>query len=426
MVGYYERQFGLTQADRRYHLYSIGRTGTGKSTLFLKMIAQDLAAGRGLALIDPHGDLAESALSYVPKRRLQDVIYFHPADAEHPVGLNVFEPEKNAPHYLVAANIVSIFRKSWKEFWGPRMGYLLENAILALLEYPNATLLGLQRLLTDVQYRNKVIAGVTDPVVKHYWQVQFVGFPERLLPEITSPVLNKVGSFLANDAVRNIVGQKRSAINFRDLMDKKRILIANLSKGKIGESGANLLGSLLIAKLQFAAMARADTPEDRRQDFNLFVDEFQNFVTESFADILAEARKYRLCLHLANQYLGQVDEGIRDAVLANAGTLVSFRLGPDDARVIAREFEPQFDYVQVMNLDAHEIICKVMEKGKVSQPIQGATLLPSRSPSEKRKRAAIKLSRTRYAKKRTLVASAVNEFFESGNQAQKKSEILLQ
>jgi len=414
IVGLEEKLIGIAPADRRFHYYTIGRTGTGKSTMLLNMIAQDLKMGHGLALIDPHGDLAESVLPFVPKKRQNDLVYLNPADHDYPVGLNVLEQTPDGERHLVAANLMSIFHKMWADSWGPRMSYLLHNALLVLLESPGSTLLGIVKLLSDPVFRAKVVKRAADPVVRHYWEQEFAAIPERLLPEVLSPVQNKIGAYLTNRPLRNILGQRRSRIRFDQLMNNSGILIVNLAKGQIGEDAANLLGSLLVTRLQLAAMARASIPEVQRRDFYLYVDEFHNFTTESFADILAEARKYRLNLILAHQYLGQLDEAIRDAVLANAGTLVAFRVGPDDAKLLEREFEPHYSWLDLVNLSPHEVYYKLMRGGKVGRPYPATTLAPLQAPvadPEGYRQALIEQSRRRYGQPRVKVEQKIDAFF---------------
>ena len=413
-ASYGDGHIGIAQADRRFHFYAVGRTGTGKSTLLFSKIVQDLAAGHGLALIDPHGDLAEQVLAFVPKRRQKDLVYLNLADDDYPIGLNILENGQVSERHLVADNVLSIFRKSWADFWGPRMSYLLHNCLLALLENPGSTLLGISKLLVDERFRSQIVKRVSDPVVRHYWEKEFAEYPARLLPEIISPVQNKIGAYLTNRPLRNVLGQSKSSIKFDQLINQGGILIANLSKGRLGLEASNLLGSLLVTKLQLAAMARARIPEAERRDFYLYVDEFHNFTTESFADIMAEARKYRLNLILAHQYLGQLSDAIRDAVLANVGTIVMFRLGPDDARVLSKEFGPEWPWSNLVNLNPHEVWYKLMRHGKVGDPCQGVTLAPVLAPPEdieRYKQELIEASRKRYARPRQLVERRIDQFF---------------
>lgn len=415
------QRIGISQPDRRYHFYAIGRTGTGKSTLLFTKIVQDLNAGNGLALIDPHGDLAQRALSFVPRHRQNDCVYINPADIDYPIGLNVLDNVSSAERHVVAAHLVSIFQKFWKDSWGPRMEHVLRNALLALLETPDTTLLALLRLLTDASYRKRVIANITDPVVRYFWLAEFAGYPDRLLPEIVSPIQNKIGAYFAHEPLRNMLSQKKSTIDFERLVNNQGILIANLAKGRIGEAAANLLGSFLVSKLQFTAMARANIPEEERRDFYLYVDEFQNFTTESFADILAEARKYRLNLILAHQYLGQLSETIRDAVLANVGTMVVFRVGPSDAQILSREFGDAWPASNLLNLDPYHVWYKMTQNNVVSRNHPATSLPPPASlpNADERVRRLIMLSRQRFARPREHVVAQIEKFLRNGHHAQR-------
>lgn len=416
-----ERQrIGISQPDRRYHFYAIGRTGTGKSTLLFSKIVQDLNAGNGLALIDPHGDLALRALSFVPRRRQNDCVYINPADVDYPIGLNLLDNVSQDERHVVAAQLVSIFKKFWSDSWGPRMEHVLRNALLALLETPGTTLLALMRLLADASYRKRVVANVTDPVVRYFWLTEFASYPDRLLPEIVSPIQNKIGAYFASEPLRNMLSQKKSTVDFERLVNRQGILIANLAKGRIGEAAANLLGSFLVAKLQFTAMARAEIPENLRRDFYLYVDEFQNFTTESFADILAEARKYRLNLILAHQYLAQLSETVRDAVLANVGTLVIFRVGPHDAQILSKEFGEEWPATNLLNLSPYHVWYKMTQHNTVSRNHPGTTLPPPPLPPNVDDRIAqlIRLSRQRFARPRELVAANIEKFLRKGNHAE--------
>lgn len=405
---------GVHKSDRRYHMYAIGRTGVGKSTLFLNMMVQDLAYGNNFAIIDPHGDLAEGVLAHVPRNRINDVVYINPADTEFPIGMNMFGFVDEKKRHLVAANIISIFRKSWADSWGPRMGYLLHNAVLALLEIPNSTLLSLLQLLTNEKYRNSIVRRVKDPIVRHYWEAQFSQFPERQLGEITSPVLNKIGAYATNIYLRNMFGQAKTTVDFDKIINGKGVLVVNLSKGKIGEDAANLLGSFIVANLQMAAMRRASIPEDERKDFYLYVDEFQNFTTESFVNILAEARKYRLNLILAHQYLGQLDTVVRDAVLANVGTTIMFRMGPDDAEVFRKEFSEEWPPSNLVGLNPHEIYYKLMRDSSVEQPKSGVTTAPLSTQFNVKEhiQIIIKQSRKKYSWSRKRVDAKIKKELE--------------
>src|SRR5437588_3570103 len=334
--------FGISAVDQRQHIYVIGKTGSGKTTLLRNMIIQHVALGHGVGLIDPHGDLAEELLHHIPPKRADHLVYFKPGDIEFPVGLNVLANVAPDDRHLVASGIVSAFKGIWRDSWGPRLEYILYNAVAALLDCRNATLLGVSRMLTDDAYRAKVIRQIKDPFIKAFWAEEYENYDERFKREAIAPIQNKIGQFLLNPVVRNILGQVKTKVSIPFIMDNGRLFIANLSKGKLGHEKANLLGSLLTTQFQLGAMARANRPEDQRNDFYLFIDEFQNFSTDAFAPILAEARKYRSCLILSHQYIDQLPLPIRQAVFGNVGTLISFRVGYADAETLEKEFGHTF------------------------------------------------------------------------------------
>jgi len=352
---------GIAQPDRLMHSLFIGRSGTGKSTALLTQIIQDIKAGRGVGLIDPHGDLAEAVLPFIPRARQKHLVYLNPADLDFPIALNMLYRVAEKERHLVADNLVSIFHKIWVDSWGPRMAYVLRNALLALLENPGSTLLSLVKFLTDREYRQRLVKNIHDPFIRYYWQKEFAAYPDRLVAEIISPIQNKIGAYLANRPLRNILGQSRNSIQFSRILDHGGIFICNLSKGLLGEEAANLLGSFLLSGIVQAAMRRADMPENERREFFLYIDEFHNFTTQSFTTALAEIRKYGVGLTLAHQYLGQLDESIRQAVLANVGTLVVFRVGSEDPQVLAKEFGYDWDGYNLTNLDPYEIYYKTIE-----------------------------------------------------------------
>jgi hypothetical protein len=368
------RIFGIKQKNRRSHMYVIGKTGTGKSTLLLNMIVSDIRDGQGVALIDPHGDLAESVLDFVPKERIDDVVYFNPADLEHPIAFNPLESHSPHSHHLVTSGLISVFKKIWPDFWGPRLEHILRHAIFTLLEYPGATLLDLPRLLTNKDFRYIVLKQVTSQQVREFWFSEFEKYSAWMKSEAVSPILNKVGQFLTSPPLRNILGQKESSFDVREVMDEGKILIVNLSKGKIGEDNGALLGAMLVTKIQLAALGRADIPEEKRKHFYLYVDEVHNFFTLSFAGILSEVRKYGLSLLVAHQYLDQLDEEMRAAILGNVGTLISFRIGAEDAKNLAREFYPVFNESDLTDLPNHHIYLKLMIDGMTSRPFSAVTL----------------------------------------------------
>jgi hypothetical protein len=399
-------EVAIARKDRRQHLYVIGKTGTGKTTLLTELLTQDLEAGEGLALLDPHGDVAEQVLDYVPPWRTDHVVYFHPADLAHPVGFNVVASQPPERRHLAVSGVVSAFKAIWQESWGPRLEYILANAIAALIELPGTTLLHLPRLLADDVYRLRAAARIEDPVVRFFWQKEFAGYDKRFRAEAIAPVQNKIGQFLMSPMVRNIFGQERSAIDPRFLLDRRRILIANLAKGKVGEDKANLIGALLVSIFQTAAAARADTPEAERPDFYLYADEFQNFATDSFASILSEARKYRLCLSLFHQFEEQLSEAVRAAVFGNVGTMIAFRVGQRDAEHLSREFEHEIRPETITALDPFAIVVRLLEEGRPRRPFEAYTA-PPRAVRYNRGRNIKVQSRMRFGRPRARVERAV-------------------
>ena len=406
------QHFGLSSADRRHHVYVIGKTGSGKSTLLRNLIVQHLAAGDGVGLIDPHGDLAEELLQHIPPWRADHLCYFNPGDLEFPVGLNLLANVPPDDRHLVASGIVGAFKSIWRDSWGPRLEYILYNAIAALLDCQNATLLGVNRLLTDDSYRAWVVQQIKDPFIREFWAEEFAGYDVRFRREAIAPIQNKLGQFLLNPVVRNILGQVRSKVSFPYIMDNQRLFIANLAKGKLGHDKANLLGSLLTTQFQLAAMARANQPEHERRDFYLFIDEFQNFSTDAFASILAEARKYRLCLVLSHQYIDQVSLPIRQAVFGNVGTLISFRVGHTDAEALHHEFGNTHIAQQFVDLDKFEVLARVLEDGVNLEPFRARTLAPMEN-SVGRRAKLIARSRERFASLRSSVETKINRWIRA-------------
>jgi len=393
-----ERVFGIKADDRRRHMYVIGKTGMGKTNLLETMAIQDIQNGKGVAFIDPHGDTAEKLIKSIPANRINDVIYFNPADQDFPIAFNVMESIDPKQRHLIASGLIGVFKKIWADSWGPRLEYILRNAILALLEYPGSTLLGVTRILVDKNYLKKIVEKITDPVVRSFWVDEFPKWNDRVLQEVISPIQNKVGQFLSSSLIRNIVGQTKSSFDVREVMDNQKILIMNLSKGRIGEDNSALIGAMMITKIQLAAMGRVDIDEEERRDFYLYVDEFQNFATESFANILSEARKYRLNLILANQYITQIDEIVRDAIFGNAGTLISFRVGAGDAELLEKEYEPVFMMNDIVNLQKYNIYLKLMIDGIAGNAFSATTLAPINIESTKSNvEKVIRVSRERYA-----------------------------
>lgn len=400
------RKFGIKTDDRRRHTYVIGKTGMGKTTLLENMILADIYAGHGCCYVDPHGDTAEKLIDFIPSWRINDVVYFNPSDIEHPIGFNILEAVDPKMKNLVAAALMSIFKKIWENVWSARMEYILNNTILALLDTPGTTLLGVNRMLSDKDYRLEIIRGIKDPIVKQFWVQEFAQYDTKFAAEAVAPIQNKVGQFLSSSVMRNIVAQAKSSIDLRQIMDDQKIFIINLSKGRVGEDAMRLLGGMLITKLQVAAMERVDMPEKDRNDFYLYVDEFQNFAVESFASILSEARKYRLNLIMAHQYIAQLSEEVRDAVFGNVGTLITFRVGSPDAMFMESEFMPRFTPEDIINLPKYGIYLKLMIDGVTSQPFSGTTLPPiaQRTMSTEK---VITQSRERYAGNREHIEHRV-------------------
>src|SRR5437660_302927 len=370
------RRFGIKRADRRAHTYLIGKTGTGKSTLIANLARQDALHGEGFALLDPHGDLVEQVLRFIPQERQHDLVYFNVPDTAHLLAFNPLEASQVGFRPLVASGLISVFKKIWAEFWGPRMEYVLRNTLLALLELPGSTLLDVPRMLDDATFRGHVLAVVQNAQLRRFWLREYQSYPARFRAEAIAPIQNKVGEFLVNPILRRIVGQPKSAFDLRQVMDEGKILLVNLAKGKIGEDTAALLGAMLVTKIGLAGLSRADVPEGDRRDFYLYADEFPTFTTSSFAGMLSEMRKYRLGLVLAHQYLSQLDETVRDAILGNVGTTISFRIGLTDALLLEKEFYPEFRASDFVSLPNYHIYLKLMIDGVVSKPFSAVTLGP--------------------------------------------------
>lgn len=392
--------YGLTRPDRRRHMYVIGKTGTGKSTLLANMAINDMKNDEGLCVIDPHGDLVETLLNYIPSRRINDVIYFDPSDMERTVKLNLFEGENVAHRELIASGIVSVFKKLYGYSWGPRLEYILRNALLTLLKSETARLSDITDLLTDDKFRARVIEKLDDPILKNFWLNEFNAMQDRTRTEAVAPILNKVGQFVSSPIIRDVVNASKSSFSIEDAMDQGKILLVNLSQGRLGEDNATLLGAMLITKIQLAAMARVNTPEDQRRDFYLYVDEFQNFATESFTKILSEARKYRLNLILANQYIAQIPEEVQKAIFGNCGSMASFVMGADDASYFTREYHDRYSVDDLVSLGRYKIINKIAIDNTISDPFPAETL-PLAKSSNSNKEKVIRVSRERYARSKT-------------------------
>ncbi len=417
-----ETPFGIKRRDRARHMYVIGKTGMGKSTLLENMAIQDIRNGEGIAFIDPHGSTADRLLEYIPEHRIKDLLYFAPFDMDYPVAFNVMEDVGYDKRHLVVSGLLSAFRKIWVDAWRARMEYILSNTLLALLEYPGATLLDINRMLINKQFRKKVVENVQDPVVKSFWVEEFANYTDRYTQDATPAIQNKVGQFTSNPLIRNIVGQPKSSFDIRRMMDEKKIIIMNLSKGRVGEVNATLLGSMLVTKIYLAAMSRADSPSavlDALPSFYFYVDEFQTFANQSFADILSEARKYKLNLLIAHQYIEQMEEEVRDAVFGNVGTTVAFRVGPFDAEVLETIFQPQFNQTDLVNLGFAQIYLTLMIDGVGSPPFSATTLPPFDLPPARFVGQALELSRAQFAKPRQDVEGAIAKWHEADQEPPK-------
>lgn len=389
--------FGIKDADRRRHIWAIGKTGTGKSTLIANMAIDDIKKGRGMAIIDPHGDLSEIILNYIPKSRINDVIYFNPADTDYPIAINPLEVTNKEEAELVVSGIVSIFNKLFGFSWGPRLEYILRNSLFTLAQVPNSTLKDVPLLLTNKLFRQRIEGALTDETMKQFWVDEFDKMPERLQQEAISPILNKVGQFVTSPLIRTVIGHPKSSIKLDDVMNDGKILIANMSQGRLGEDNAALLGAMLITKFQLAAMHRVSMPEEQRRDFYLYVDEFQNFATGSFIKIMSEARKYRLDIMLANQYMAQIPEEVTQAILGNAGTVMTFAVGASDADILFKEFAEVFTQIDLVNLGKFQIAAKMTIDSQVTRPFV-ATTLPLPISSNENREKVIQASRERWTK----------------------------
>lgn len=401
--------FSLSFADRRQHLYVIGKSGTGKTTLLRNLILQDIEAGRGVAVIDPHGDLALDILDHIPSRRCEDVAYFDPSDAENPVGLNLVAHVPPEKRHLVASGIVEAFKGIWSSSWGPRLEYVLHAAIAAVLDCENVSLLAVQRMLSDARYRAWIVKQVKDPVVRGFWENEFERYEPRFLQEVIAPIQNKIGRVLMSPHLRNILGQVKSRIDARFMMDRGRIFIANLSKGKLGAESANLLGALLVAQFQTAAMSRAEVPEAERRPFLLYVDEFQSFTSDSFATALSEVRKYGLGLVLSHQFTAQLRPGILDAVFGNVGSLIAFRVGQADAKTLEVIYGEGHAAPHLTSLSNGEVFARLLRDGRDAPPFIGRTYPPF-GTRYGRSEKIIRRSRERYSTKRGIVGRKIERW----------------
>ncbi|MDR0463300.1 MAG: type IV secretion system DNA-binding domain-containing protein [Pseudomonadales bacterium] len=392
-------RYGITRADRRRHMYVIGKTGTGKSTMLSNMAINDLRNDEGFCFIDPHGDAIETLLDYIPSHRINDVVYFNPADVERTVKINLFEGKNIEHRELIASGIVSIFQKLYAYTWGPRLEHILRNTLLTLLQSEEAKMSDIIDLLTDKKFRKGILNNLEDPVLRSFWFGEFEPLQDRQRNEAIAPILNKVGQFVSSPLVRNVVNSSKGSFSIEQVMDEGKILLVNLSQGKLGEDNATLLGAMMITKIQLAAMGRVNIPEEERRDFYLYVDEFQNFATDSFIKILSEARKYRLSLILANQYIAQIPEEVRAAIFGNCGTLASFVMGAEDAAFFSKEYGEKYSVDDLVSLNRHQIINRITIDNIISSPFPALTL-PLASSSNQNRNKVIRVSRERYATNR--------------------------
>lgn len=412
-LGWDENQpFGISVEDERQHVYIIGKTGSGKTTLLHNLIVQHIELGHGVGLIDPHGDLAEGLLRCIPPARSNHLLYFNPGDIEFPVAFNLLANVPPDSRHLVASGVVSAFKGIWRDSWGPRLEYILYNAVAALLDCENTTLLGINRMLSDDSYRAWVVKQIKDPFIRSFWAEEYASYDARFQREAIAPIQNKVGQFLQNPVIRNILGQVRSRVDIPFIMDHGRIFIANLAKGRLGHEKANLLGSLLATQFYLAAMGRANRPEEERRDFHLFIDEFQNFSTDAFAPILAEARKYRLSLILSHQYIDQLSLPVRQAVFGNVGTVICFRIGYADAQVMELEFGGKVPATVLSDLDRFEAVIRLLAHGDTSEPFRARTYPPI-ATGRSRKDRLVALSRERLATPRGVVEEKLARWMEA-------------
>jgi len=417
-----EVRFGIKAKDRLRHIYIIGKTGQGKTTLLENMINFDINNKNGLAFLDPHGDSVQRILDYIPKERIDDIIYFNPTDINHPVAFNPLEKVSWEQRHLTAVSLLSIFKKIWIDAWSARMEYILTNTLLALLEWPDSTLLDVNRLLADEKFRQKVVDNLKDEVVKAFWKHEFDKYHLQFKTEAIAPIQNKIGQFITNPLIRNIVGQTQSAFDLRKIMDEGKIFLANLSVGAIGEETSRLLGGLLITKFQLSAMSRVDILEEKRKDFYLYIDEFQNFSTESFINILSEARKYHLSLVLSHQYLDQVPEEIIKAIFGNVGTFIVFRLGANDAEIFNKEFGYLVKIDDFLNLPSYHVYVKLLVDNKPTDPFLALTLPQPSKLEISYKDEIINLNHLKYARRKSLVEGRIAQIF---SEVKKEGEELI-
>ena len=416
-----EEYFSLTKEDRRKHFYVIGKTGTGKTTLLLNMLIQDIRNGEGVGFFDPHGDALLKLLKYIPQERIEDVVFLNPADLDHPFAFNPLEDVDYYKRTLVTSMILSVFKKIWQDAWSARMEYILQNSILTLLEYPGSTLLDINRLLADDSFRKRVVSQLKDPVVKAFWENEFDKYHLQFRTEAIAPIQNKVGQFIANPLLRNIIGQSKSTVDLSEILNEGKIFLVNLAIGQIGEISAQLLGGLLINALYLKAMERVNIPEEERRDFYLYIDEFQNFATESFVNILSEARKYRFNLILAHQFLDQLDESLKKAILGNVGSMMVFRVGTIDAQIFFEEFERLVSLESFLNLPSYYAYVKILYQNKPQKPFLAQTLPLETEPEVSYLDEILSYNHLKYSAPREIVEARIRRIYLSS----KKEDFLI-
>lgn len=396
-----ETIFGIKEGeDRRRHTYIIGKSGTGKTTLIANMAIDDIRKGKGVAIIDPHGDLCQTILDYIPASRINDCCYFNPADPDYVYPLNVLEAQNDSQKELVASGVISIFKKLYGQVsWGPRLEHILRNAVLTLVNTPGSDLTHIVEILTHKEYRDKVVGQLQNPTLKNFWLNEFNKMDDKFQQEAIAPILNKVGQFISSSNIRNTVAHAKSKINIQEIMDQKKILIADLSTGKLGEDNSALLGAMLITQIQLSAMNRVFQTAEDRSDFYLYVDEFQNFATEAFIKILSEARKFKLNLIVANQYMNQLDRTIQDAIFGNVGSIISFVVGNQDAFILQKEFGAKFPAEDLVKIGKYQVICKLSIDSETTQPFYATTLPPLSCKNQQRDK-LIRISQERWGKKK--------------------------
>ncbi len=419
-----EKIFGIKLNDRRRHMYILGKTGSGKTTLLERMAYLDIIKGNGIAYIDPHGESVNRLLHLIPKQRIEDVIYFNPQDIENPIAFNPLQKVPYEKRHLIAYGLLSVFKKIWVDMWSTRMEYILTNTILALLEWPDSTILDINRMLSDDDFRKKVVANLRDVVVKSFWEKEFSRYATNFRTEAIAPIQNKVGQFITSPLIRNIIGQPKSSFDLREIMDRRKILLINLSKGAISAENSALLGGLLISALQLTAFSRIDIPEEERQDFFVYIDEFQEFSTESFVNILAEARKYRLNLILAHQFISQIPPNVQNAIFGNVGTMIIFRIGSADAEILIKEFEG-LKVEDFTNLPNYHAYVKLLVDGQVAGPFLCVTFPPVPLPEYSFKDEIIYHSRLHYSEKRSLVEARISSLYKEILEEKIKSESMI-